>query len=206
MTDNEYAEKIYCQVFRSDFDYGDAYVCGILKALATLSPQEQACLESCFRHGYSFKETGVFLGNISGESVRQIVGKALLKLRHPSKKSMMSVSAIVAHHKARINDAAAQIEKLLIAIENINNGMPIDPSVDFLLESRKQAVSQLGLSSRICNHLIKEGISTVESLLKLDSLESLTSRRNFGQKSFAELLTKMREHGHNEWADRMGTQ
>jgi len=71
------------------------------------------------------------------------------------------------------------------------------------LDARKQSVCELGFSQRINNILLREGIYTVDALLALDSLDKLKVRRGFGVKSRDELLSKMREHGYDDWVDRM---
>jgi len=85
MTDNEYASKIYCRIFRTDTYGGDSYTQGILDAISTLSDREQAALEFYYRYGNNYKQTGKLIGDFSGETARQIVLKALLKLKHPSR-------------------------------------------------------------------------------------------------------------------------
>ena len=95
MTDNEYASKIYCCVFVKDTDGGDSYTRGILDVIGTLSSREQAALESYYRHGNTYKQTGIIIGNLSGETARYTVQKALLKLKHPSRIRYMSVKSIL---------------------------------------------------------------------------------------------------------------
>lgn|GEM_PF-1169688 len=203
MTDNDYAIKIYCQVFRVNTDHGDAHVHGILAAVRTLEAREQAALEGYFRHGHSYKQTGEMIGGIRAESARRVVCKALLKLRHPHRAQGMSVSAIIQHRNKLLDEAADKIDWLLDQVERLVQGIAIDEGLAFQLESRKKSVADLGLPSRVYNHLIASGLRTVEALLELDSLAILTKRSNFGQKSYEEVLSKMRELGHGEWADRV---
>jgi len=105
MTDNDYASKIYCCVFNVDTDGGDSYTRGIIDAVGTLTIREQAALESYYRHGNNYKQTGIILGNISGEAARRIVQKALLKLRHQSRIKNMSVASIIKNRERKTAEA-----------------------------------------------------------------------------------------------------
>jgi len=105
MTDNEYASRIYCCVFCTDADDGDSYTRGILDAIGTLTVREQTALESYYRHDNNYKQTGSVIGNISGEAARRIVQKALLKLRHQSRRKNMSVKNIIKDHDKKTAEA-----------------------------------------------------------------------------------------------------
>jgi len=95
MTDNDYAAIIYCRVFHVSSDDGDSYTRGILDAISTLSIREQTALDSYFRQGNTFEQTGIIIGDLKEASARRIINKALLKLRHPSRLQDMSVKAII---------------------------------------------------------------------------------------------------------------
>jgi len=116
MTDNDYASKIYCNLFNVENDGGDSYTRGILDAVGTLSTREQAALESYYRHGNTYKQTGIILGNISGEAARQITRKAMLKLRHQSRIKNMSVASIIKTYKketAEVTEIVDELQKIL---------------------------------------------------------------------------------------------
>lgn len=85
MTDNEYAVKIYCRIFRLPKAEDDLCMTGMLDALKTLSSAEQIALECRYRHGYTYKQTGIVLGDHKSDVARRIVNKAILKLKHPSR-------------------------------------------------------------------------------------------------------------------------
>ena len=185
MTEHEYALTIFCHVFNVS-DGGDAYINGIFSALSTLDVREQAALEGYYRYGHSYRQLGMSLG-ISGESARQVLSKAILKLRHPSKTRLMSVSAIIAYKDVSLHEAQGEIDKLRSRL-----GRSV------------QSVTELGLSRRTCNHLISAGFDTVDALLQLASFDVLMQRQGFGLKSRAEIIQKMRELGYARWADSAG--
>ncbi|MCL2409386.1 MAG: hypothetical protein FWC96_07210 [Oscillospiraceae bacterium] len=206
MTDNEYAVRIYCQVFNKPTDNRDAYVRGVLDAVSTLEPREQIALECYYRQGNSLEQVGQDIGGVGKYAADNVVKKAMRKLRHPSRYMGMSVAAMVGSRDKRLEDANAIIEKLYDQLELLMAGAPVDPAIQAELNSRKPSIHELGFSQRINNHFLCEGIYTVDALLVLDSLDRLMARRGFGAKSRDELILKMQEQGYDEWADRIKVQ
>jgi len=203
MTDNDFAALIYCCVFNVPNDDGDAYTKGIMSAIDTLSSQERVALESYYRHGMTYKQTGKMLGGVSGESARQIVIKACLKLRHRSGMRNMSVSAIVRYWSGLLKSATATIDELYGQIEILRQGGSVEPKLIVKLDPGKKSISEIGLSPRAYNCLLNVRVNTVDALLSLDSLDVLMKCRNFGRKSRDEIISAMREQGYKEWADKM---
>jgi hypothetical protein len=203
MTDNEYAIKIYCSVFCKSDDGGDTYTRGLLDMLGTLSTREQATLDLYIRCGFTYKQIGVALGGITGESARRIVQKSLSKLRHPSKLKMMSVRLLLEERDKSLASALTEINELYNQIELITTDTPLKPKIQAALDYRKKSIAEIGFSSRVYNHLLSAGINTVESLLALDSLDILAQRRNFGKLSKLEIVQKMRDNEYTQWADKI---
>ena len=203
MTDNEYAICIYLQVYRVKNDDGDAYCRGILDAIRTLDNREQIALECYYRYGKTFAQTGKEIGGIGEQGAKNVVSKVLRKLRHQSRARNMSVAAIMEHRDKLLEEAEFAKTELCDQVVRLAQGEPIDYKIQAILNARKKSISEICFSSRVSNHLICAGITTVESLLALDTLNELEKRRNFGQKSRDEIINKMREQGHGEWADRM---
>ena len=99
MTDKEFASIIFGMVFNTLSDEGDVNTQGILDAICALEEREQTALKSYYRDGNSYRQTAEILGNISNETARRIVQKAILKLRHPCKSRTMSFKAISSRKK-----------------------------------------------------------------------------------------------------------
>jgi len=203
MNESDYAALIYCNVFGVTSDNGDTYTRGVLNAIGTLDTREQTALESYYRHGKTFEQTGKELGNIKKEAARQIVEKALLKLRHPTRAQQMSVTAIISARDKLLSEANDMINNLYSQIERCIAGAPLDSTTLEELELRKASIAKARFSSRTHNHLISAGIKSLEALSNLASLDILMERHNFGKKSRDEIIVKMRELGYREWADRM---
>jgi hypothetical protein len=203
MTDNEYASRIYCSVFRVSEDGGDTYSRGVLDTLGTLSNREQIALDCYIRHGNTFKQIGTVLNGISGESARRIVHKAFSKLRHPSKIKEMSVKLLLEDRNKKLTAAGIEIDELYDQIRRLTSGAHVSLKIQSALDFRKKSIIEIGFSSRVYNHLLDAGINTVEALLALDSLDILAKRRSFGKTSKFEIVRKMRQNGYSEWADKM---
>ena len=82
------------------------------------------------------------------------------------------------------------------------------------LQKREQAdIRCLNLSARIYNALDRrfgkrgyDYIPTIKDVLSIESYEELRKIRNLGQKSYLELIIKMREAGFTDWAEQMLSQ
>jgi len=203
MTDNDYAARIYCQVFKMATDNGDAYTRGILDALSSLNDREQSALECYYRYGRNYRRTAQSLGGMTGETARRTVKRAISKLRRPSLSCKMSVAGIVESKEKLLENAENKINELYDQIDRASQSCPIDLDIQVELNTRKTSVCDIGLPARAHKALWDSGIHTVESLLSLDSLDAIAEKRGFGQKSLHGIISVMRGLGHNEWADHM---
>ena len=71
-----------------DYDMAiSIYVPGLAEAIKTLNENEQLALKLRFEENKTLDEVGEGLGGKSRERVRQIIAKALRRLKHPSRSS-----------------------------------------------------------------------------------------------------------------------
>jgi DNA-directed RNA polymerase alpha subunit len=131
------------------------------------------------------------------------VHKALSKLRHPSRIKKISVKRLLEDREQKLAVAGIEIDELYEQIDALTLNSPINPKIRYKVDFRKKSISEIGFSSRVYNHLLNAGISTIESLLTLDSLDILAQRRSFGKASKLEIVQKMRQNEYVEWADKM---
>ena len=205
MTDQEYAARIYCQVFKAEYDGGDAYTQGIQSAIGTLGDREQIMLENYYRHGRTY----VQMGNefcLSGQKARQIVQKALLKLRHPSRSRNMSIAQVAKDrdmYKDKLAEANDTINELSKLAASLSKGISTNEELQAILVKQETCVCDIGLSRQAKGALLRASKQTVKSILSITTWDELCGIRNFGVKSRGEVLVKMRELGFHEWADRM---
>ena len=104
-----------------------------------------------------------------------------------------------------LEKANATIDELYDELEKVLQGGAVSPKIQAILESRKTSIYALGLSYGTCILLSTAGIRTVEALLALNTLEGLVSQHGLSEKSRDELISKMKEHGYHDWANRMAT-
>ena len=64
-------------------------------------------------------------------------------------------------------------------------------------------VRELGLSTRVVNCLVRYDYLTILDILRIDDYHVLNNFRNFGERSFYELIEKMTELGYGEWAEKI---
>jgi len=95
MTDTEFARKIYCFVLNIN-DNGDANISGIIEIINTLNSREQEVLNLYYRQNQSYKESAMILG-VSSQTVRNILLKVKLKLRHQSRLKYISLKKKIVH-------------------------------------------------------------------------------------------------------------
>ena len=206
MTDNEYASRIYCAALEKEDD-GDIYVRGVLDMIGTLTEREQLALEYRYRNELTYIQTGRMLGGVCGERARQIIQRALRKLRQPSRLGQMRISAIVEKNNTLqkllkekinlINEKNAVIEKLssqtgYIAEEEVRR----DES-----DIQKNKIEDIDFSTRTYNALKKAGIHDYDTLLAFSCFDDIMRIPNFGKITILEIARRMRDYGYTAWVD-----
>jgi hypothetical protein len=206
VTDHEYALKIYRLIFKVEDDGGDAYIQGIWDAIESLEPREKDALEYRYRHDMTLIQVAEKLGCGSAKRATLYVDRATLKLRHSSRSSKMSMAKIVAeleeckHQVKSMNANVYAFQKLIFML---SQGIPVDVNMQECYNPRMLTVFSIGLSSRTANGLVKNGIETVEDIIKIDSYEYLLNLRTFGEKGADDIIACMREEGFSAWADKI---
>lgn len=123
-------EKIFCLVFNeyninnipTDIDESMEYV------LSTIKDREREVLLFRYQDGLSLRQTGEEMG-ITTERVRQIEGRALRRLRHPSKGNILKYGMA---YKNYLDERTANVEKMRLEYEK---------EIDKLTEEMKGAVT-----------------------------------------------------------------
>lgn len=65
-----------------------------------------------------------------------------------------------------------------------------------------QTVRFLGLSTRVCNYLLRHGYDTIEDLLEVQSPEQLIKIKGFGKPSLEEVIKAVHEAGYKmKWEE-----
>ena len=211
MTNNEYASRIYCAALKKEDD-GDIYVRGVLDMIGTLTEREQLALECRYRNGLTYKQVGKEIGGVGIERARQILVKALRKLRQPSRVRRMCVSAILEKNNTLrkqlqeksdlIDEKNAVIDDLYKQVENILKGRAVSQEVQYGFGEREPKIADIDFSMRTFHALMKAGIYDCEQLLAFHCVDDIIRIPNIGKVSILEIARKMREYGYIAWTER----
>ena len=212
MNDYNYAALIYCKTFYLKEVDDDIYVAGVLNAIQSLTQREQLVLETFFQHGLKGEQLYNKIG-LKESSANTAAMRAVEKLRDKSGQMKVSTafkSRLELHEKVlkeRFMELGKNsIDDLLVQIQGALQDAPINKEITCELENPALCISTLKLSTRTHNSLSKGGLNEIEKILAIRNFDGFSRVRNLGHLSFAELICKMREHGYEQWADKMETQ
>ena len=203
-------EKLFCVIF-NEYDIRNVPANiekSIPLAMESLSESERDVLLYRFRDGLSFSAISEIL-NLTNERIRWIESKALRKMRHPSRSNILIYGAdildIDKERKRRtevmLNSYKENVEKALESAEkatlldmrrSIDKKLKeIDPDekveVDITIES-------LGLSVRTYNCCRRGGYRYINDF-RGKTVNEILNIRNFGRKSFEELVSALEQSG-----------
>lgn len=174
---------------------------GLSFAIETLTDREQKCLLLYYREGWDLGRIGKEFG-VTRERIRQVIAKAVRKLRHPTR----SKYVIKGYQVASGNIFRNQMEKYQAEIDRAKrNADETIRNFRRVIKEPEQAISEaientdiaeLNLSVRSYNVLKRAGCRTIADVLMLPSVKHLTQLRNMGRKSAEEVIERLRERGH----------
>ena len=163
--------------------------------LGMLTDREQAVLRDWFGIGHECLKLDTIAkkSNISREQTRQIIAKALRKIRHPSRArkfknirySWQELSELYDEYYKKARSLETEVRRLRGILEE--NGITVKEPIE-------GPISELGLSVRVDYSLRRASITTIEELSKL-SRKDLSKVRNLGQRGIDEIVTKLKERG-----------
>ena len=182
---------------------------GLNEALASLSEREQQVIMAYYKDEKSLHDVGVTF-NVGQERIRQIVAKAIRKMRHPSRINRIRYGAKGNERLLELNRKEAELrsreqiveeaEKILETRLNKKQEKIEELSNDTynLLCNSQAYFDELDFSTRIYNCLRRSGIDTVDELLEAirtpDKYHIHDSKlmhiRNLGRKSYEEIVNK----------------
>ena len=197
---------------------------GLWKALDTLYPREKECLLAYYQNGLSLKEVGKKY-NVTAESIRMSIAKAVRKLRHPSRSRLIMYgvegSNVIDEYKQKLKELECR-EKDLEAREEYANtylkplvnetvesdpGMPSDEVKyekpawgNHIIKQPSEAFLCLELSVRSFNCLSRANCISVADIIDHIRKGDLISFRNLGRKSLEEIMQKVSDYvGYDCW-------
>lgn len=175
---------------------------GVEKAIESLqNKREQECVYMYFKDGMTLKQISDKYG-VTVERIRQIIAKALRKLRHPARSQFIKHGATggtiydeIRTLELRKSSLEAQIRLLNNELEDLQedatNHILDHNTLDY--KSRFGILPEMDLSVRTFNCLARADCTTLPEIIKLVSSGKVIKLRNFGKRSLVELLTVLKE-------------
>lgn len=168
----------------------DVYITGLLETIETcLTERERLSLYYRYKRGLGLSVIGDKFG-VGKERIRQIINKALRKLRFRRRKWQIITIGELLDAKKEASDYKL---KYLILSEKVKDSEKA--IINYEAEKRKMyhvPIAELELSVRAYNCLCRKKIVYVDELINLTK-EDLMQIRNLGRKSAEEICTRLKE-------------
>lgn len=175
---------------------------GVEKAIESLqNKREQECIYWYFKNGMTLKEISTVYG-LTVERIRQIMSKALRKLRHPARCQFIrygadggSITIDISYLERKKAALESEIKALNAELqdsrENVTEHILDRNTLDY--KSIFGILPEMDLSVRTFNCLARADCTTLPDIIKLVSSGKVIELRNFGKRSLVELLTVLKE-------------
>lgn len=168
--------KLVNDVFGDSDAWKTVYIPGVFTVLKTLEEYEQHIVGMRYIRGMTYEEIGKEYCGYTKERIRQILAKAMRKLRHPSRSKYMRGIAHDTYSKVEKRICELQAEYLAIKHPE--------------LVLTRISIEDLDLSVRTYNCIKRGGYSTVADFLG-KSVTDLMRVRNLGMKSLDEIVNRL---------------
>lgn len=173
---------------------------GLQQGLDSLTEREQLALEEYFGNSGTLETTGK-LFNVGRERARQIIAKAIRKLRHPMrlKKILYGLEGYERKKAIEREDLMLDdMEELLI-----HRRVIAEQLIEEKEEKRTElTIEDMDLSVRSFNCLRRANIGTLDKLMEYTKEYGYTGLcriRNLGRRSLAEIFKRMEELTGTDW-------
>lgn len=206
--EKDFKGRIYNDVVGKDRPEGEEspedWEEGIYHALSTLTPKEETFMLSRYKDGLTLKACGESIGGLTTERARQIINRALRKLRHPSrlryiKYGMERAKEMKQEEEREELEAAREKEELKrLAIEKQKEEQEM--TIEELRESARKfnvSIEEFDLSVRAFNALARANLVNRAAILQGiiedggDAAKFLIKIRNCGRKTVEEIIEKL---------------
>lgn len=161
-----------------------------------LTEREQKVIELYYFDDMTLEEAGKVF-SVTRDRIRQILSKAVRKLRHPSRSNILSVGINEWNRQQEAIKEQARIEKETMEQafrEKLDKKIEEIKNCDDLASSFLGTdIRELELSVRSYNCLKRASYHTIRNILKAD-LDDLMRIRNLGRKSMGEVLKNTYEY------------
>lgn len=177
-------------------DDSKKYICvdGVYEAIASLTPREQAVLESRFKDRLTLEKTGK-AQNLTRERIRQVEAKALRKLRHPSRANIMI--SVPLPEVRKIESEYQALQKEYEWLKQVIGRIAENISPEIVERAKMELdvpLSEADLSVRSYNCLSRIGKKTLRDVAEMSD-DELKAVKQLGKKSYNEIVEKLKEYG-----------
>lgn len=174
------------------------YIPGLYAAIATLMEREADVIRLRYSEKMTLKEIAQEHG-VTQERIRQILAKALRKLRHPSRAEMFKAVPYTETREStneyyRLKRAYELLEKAfeVCTAKRAEPGV-IVPMAE-MAATLQTPIDELNLSARSYNCLKRAGKNTLKDVCSMSERE-LYGIRNLGSKSASEIINTLAQRG-----------
>lgn len=179
---------------------------GLCTVLESLTEREQRALHLYFAENKTLAETGKEFG-ITRERVRQILAKAIRRMRHPRNMNLIRYGLRGYAERLRLKNLWKELERTEEQLDEYEESLVRRRTVLEQLEEGLNGVSSskirggiynadietLDLSVRSFNCLKRANCDTVRDVCELAKSGDMVKVRNLGRRSMQEILLKLRE-------------
>ena len=173
---------------------------GLEHALSTLTEREQQAIAEYFGNGGTLESTAK-LWNVTKERARQIVAKAVRKLRHPMRFKIIKCGMEGWERRKAIEQEDLMLDEKEAML--IHRRAIVEQLIEEKQETKREiTIEDMQLSVRTYNCLGRAGIRTLNDLMKYtkeNGYSGLCRIRNLGRKSLSEIFRKMEELTGTDW-------
>lgn len=185
----------------------------VYKALETLTPREAHVILSYYKDDGTLEEVGKEF-RVTKERIRQIIIKAIRKLRCPSRSMLIEYSdeelalkREIASEKIKLEETLAELKEKVQKLQDAGSDIPVPENVKDELSNIKwydedMMLEELDLSIRAFNCLKRANINTIrdfEMLIRAQGKSGVKHIRNLGQSTMYEIFWKMKNVTGKDW-------
>lgn len=177
---------------------------GLYVAMTSLTEREETMVRAYYERGLTLENVATEY-DLTRERVRQIVSKAVRKLRHPARRRLIELGVEGVAEEKRYSQREQELKEKLHEVEQLEAAVKAkmselgtmmallpDGKVDYTPRLPMDAqIDELDLSVRSWNCLRRADINTIRDACEAARAGRLVKLRNLGRKSLDEIVTKL---------------
>jgi len=189
-----------------------------------LTERERKAIHVYYERGMTLEEAGAEFG-VTRERVRQVLAKAVRKLRHPSRRKLIEYgpkmvaeeseyqkkrdeldrkSAVLEEDEAILSERLRRYSEARLLLQANGLWYPAEKAEDSQLPITLMPVEAMDLSVRSYNCLRRVGYYTLGRVMEAAKTGELRKVRNLGRRSLEEILNKVKAITGEDYSDVYG--